>query len=63
MPRRHRLLEEVLHAAAAMGALVIALSVLYRLVTGNSPLPFAMGEAVGFCLGLIVLVLTSPHRD
>lgn len=60
--RRHPLLEELVHAALAMTVLIVALAVLYRLITGNSPQLFLFGEVVGFSLGLIILILTSPNR-
>jgi hypothetical protein len=60
--RSHPLLEELAHAALAVALLLAVLTLAYHLITGNSPLPFALGGALGFGAGIGVLVLTSPAR-
>jgi hypothetical protein len=60
--KRPSLLEELFHAILAMGALVIVVSGLYWLVSGEPPYAFAAGGAVGFVFGVIILTITSPAR-
>jgi len=57
------LLEEVTVAAVAVGALGVAVAVIFRLLTGISPWPFlVLGEVAGLGLGIVLLALASPRR-
>lgn len=60
--RRYSLWEELVQAVLAMSLLIAVVTTLYWLIMGEPPWAFAIGEAVGFCLGVIILTITSPAR-
>jgi hypothetical protein len=60
--RQRQLLEELFHAILAMGGLVIVVSGLYWLISGEPPFAFAAGGAVGFLFGVIILTISAPAR-
>jgi hypothetical protein len=49
-------------ALKALGLLVIALTLIYWLMTDLPLLPFLVGEAIGCLLGLGLLVVAAPRR-
>lgn len=57
-----RLWEEFREALKALALLVVALTVLYWLVTDLPLAPFIVGEIIGCLLGLGLLVIASPRR-
>ena len=57
------LVEETVVAAATMAVFGGVVTLVYWLVTGNSPWPgFALGEIAGFGFGTAMLALTAPKR-
>jgi hypothetical protein len=61
--RMDPLLEETLAATMAVALLGCVISVLFWLLTGQSPWPgVVLGEIVGLGMGVPLLALTSPRR-
>ena len=55
-------LQDFLEAVLAVTLLGITVAVLYRLLIGEVPLTFFLGEVVGLGMGLTLLMATSPRR-
>jgi len=55
-------LEDFLEAVLAVTLLGIAVAVLYRLLIGDVPWPFFVGEVVGLGMGVSLLMATGPRR-
>ncbi|MDE3096580.1 MAG: hypothetical protein KGK07_11370 [Chloroflexota bacterium] len=63
MKRLQPLLEEVIAATAAVGALGVLVGFVYWLLTGQSPWPgLVLGEMIGFGWGVLLLVIAAPQR-
>jgi hypothetical protein len=55
-------LEDFLEAVLAVTLLGIAVAVLYRLLIGEIPWTFFVGEVVGLGMGVSLLMATGPRR-
>ena len=55
-------LEDFLEAVLAVTLLGIAVAVLYRLLIGDVPWTFFVGEVVGLGMGVSLLMATGPRR-
>jgi hypothetical protein len=55
-------LEDFLEAVLAVTLLGIAVAVLYRLLIGEVPWTFFVGEIVGLGMGVSLLMATGPRR-
>ncbi|MGI8549482.1 MAG: hypothetical protein ACR2PL_01615 [Dehalococcoidia bacterium] len=56
--------EQLLSGAAAIAMLMLVLAGIFWLVTGLNPWPvFVLSELPGAGFGLILLTLTTPHRN
>ena len=55
-------LEDFLEAVLAVTLLGIAVAVLYRLLIGEVPWTFFVGEVVGLGMGVSLLMATGPRR-
>ena len=63
MRRRNPLLEEIIAASIAMGALCVFITLAFWLITGMSPWPAViLAELAGFAFGVQLLALTAPRR-
>jgi len=55
--------EELVAGALAISGLMLALALIYWLVTGINPWPvFVLSELPGAGFGLVLLAMLTPHR-
>jgi F0F1-type ATP synthase assembly protein I len=55
-------LEDLLEAVIAVVLLGITVAVLYRLIMGEVPWTFFVGEVVGLGMGISLLMVATPRR-
>jgi len=55
-------LHDLLEAVIAVTLLGITVAILYRLIIGEVPWTFFVGEVVGLGMGVSLLMVASPRR-
>lgn len=56
------MLAELLEAVIAVALLGVTVAVLYRLIVGEVPWTFFIGELVGLAMGVSLLMVAGPRR-
>jgi hypothetical protein len=56
-------LQDFLEAVLAVTLLGVTVAILYRLLIGEVPWTFFVGEVVGLGMGLTLLMATGPRRS
>jgi uncharacterized membrane protein YccC len=56
------LIHDFFEALLAVSLLGVTVAVLYRIIVGEVPWTFFIGEALGMCLGVGLLVGIGPRR-
>jgi len=59
---RHDLLADFTEAVIAVALLGVTVAVLYRLIVGDVPWTFFVGEILGLGMGVSLLMVTGPRR-
>ena len=60
---RNETLAAVIEAVLAVALLGVVVAGLYRLIMGDLPWTFFLGELVGLALGVCLLVAAGPRRS
>jgi hypothetical protein len=55
-------LHDFMEAVIAVGLLGITVAVLYRLIVGEVPVTFFIGEVIGLGMGISLLMAAGPRR-
>ncbi|MEA2641841.1 MAG: hypothetical protein QOF51_3235 [Chloroflexota bacterium] len=55
-------LSELFEAVLAVALLGATVALLYRLIIGDLPVTFFLGEIVGLAMGVSLLMITGPRR-
>jgi F0F1-type ATP synthase assembly protein I len=56
------LLSELVEALIAVALLGVTVAILYRLIIGEIPWTFFVGELIGLGMGVSLLMMTGPKR-
>jgi uncharacterized MnhB-related membrane protein len=61
-PEAREVLHDLLEAVIAVALLGVTVAILYRLLIGEVPITFFIGEIAGLAMGVSLLMVAGPRR-